>query len=229
MIAAAVCARAGSEGIPDKNLLELDGVSLLECAILKARRCQHIDQTIVSTDIDPAKWADVCDATCRTVGRPSHLQGPLISKWKVWQYITLRVPDATAIVDIDVSRPLTTDLDLAACIWAYLDSNESDVVMAITDAKKSPYQDLLEPGENNFLRPSKSQGAHVVARQDRPPAYEHGGIYVVSTDALKSAATYLWDVPVLGCHIPWSHTVSIDDPDDWVMVKALWETTRVAT
>lgn len=219
-----VCARAGSVGIPDKNLLELDGRSLLEHAITKSR-CSF-ESTYISTDIPQAAWEGATGHGCYTVGRPAQLRGPLVSKWQVWQHVA-KFLNASAIVDIDVSRPLTTAEDLMAVVHAYVATDAADAMIAVTPAKKNPYQDILETTESDCLRPSKAQGAYVVARQDRPMAYEHGGIYVIATDALRSSAKDLWDIQTVGCVIPWSHTVSIDDWDDWVMVQALHETLKV--
>ena len=229
MIIGAVCARADSEGIPDKNLLQLDGETIMARAIRKAGACDQIEATYISTDIPLELWQASCGPSCRMVGRPQGLRGALISKWKVWQYIAMQCPKAAALVDIDISRPLTTVADIAGTIWTFVDTPDADAVLAVTPAKKSPYQDILELGKDGYLAPSKTQGAYVVARQDRPMTYEHGGVYVVSCDALRSSARDLWDVHAIGYIIPWAHTVSIDDLDDWTIIEALHEVSKVAT
>jgi N-acylneuraminate cytidylyltransferase len=48
MIAGLVCARAGSEGLPGKNLLQLGGVSLIDVAIEKAMASEYIDAVVVA-------------------------------------------------------------------------------------------------------------------------------------------------------------------------------------
>ena len=43
-------ARAGSKGIPGKNLWSFQGVSLLARAVRLAHHCQRVSRVIVSTD-----------------------------------------------------------------------------------------------------------------------------------------------------------------------------------
>jgi CMP-N,N'-diacetyllegionaminic acid synthase len=45
-----VPARSGSKGVPDKNMQEVQGVSLLGLAVLAATHCPSIDHCFVSTD-----------------------------------------------------------------------------------------------------------------------------------------------------------------------------------
>ena len=73
-----VCARAGSEGLPGKNLLTLGGERLIERAIRIAFEagCENV---AVSTDYIPGVDFDLGDATWIT--RPDVLAGPLVSKW----------------------------------------------------------------------------------------------------------------------------------------------------
>ena len=54
-IAALIPARGGSKGIPLKNLAKLNGQSLLEIAIAKARESRFINRIIVDTDNDAIK------------------------------------------------------------------------------------------------------------------------------------------------------------------------------
>ena len=50
MIYALIPARSGSQGIIDKNVLNLGGHPLLAFSILAAKKCSSIDRVIVSTD-----------------------------------------------------------------------------------------------------------------------------------------------------------------------------------
>ncbi len=52
MIAALIPARAGSKGIPRKNLQIIDGYPLIAYSIMAAKKAHHIDRIIVSTDCE---------------------------------------------------------------------------------------------------------------------------------------------------------------------------------
>lgn len=227
MILGMVCARAGSEGIKGKNLLELGGLTLLERAIAKCLVSDIIDVVYVSTDIDyselqiqvaeaghdkPVIWQD----------RPRHLAGPRISKWPVFQYITHNAEsifeDCECCVDVDVSRPLTTATDLDNTIKAFL-TTEAPALLAVSRAKKNPWQDTYIL-EDFRLRPVLTGGQ--TARQDQPPAYEHGGLFVVDRNALY-AVDDMWDLEVDSYEIERAHTFDIDDPLDYVIAQAVFD------
>jgi len=226
MILGCVCARAGSRGLPGKNLVDVGGWTLLERAIAKAVGSDHIDVVYVSTDIDytelqiqvaergsvkPIIWQD----------RPSHLAGDKITKWPVLQAITLNAEQVfdpvSIVVDIDVSRPLTTIADIDETIRAYMRS-EAPVMLAVSRAKKNPWQDTYVPDVEGWLHPALEGGAS--CRQDQPPAYEHGGIMCVDRDALLDSDD-MWDEIVDGYEIARAHTFDIDDALDWAIVRAV--------
>ena len=50
-IKAFIFARAGSKGLPNKNLLLLEGISLIERSLKIASSIKEIDQVFLSTDI----------------------------------------------------------------------------------------------------------------------------------------------------------------------------------
>ena len=50
-----ITARGGSKGVVNKNIRELNGVPLIAYTINVAKKCQHIDRLIVSTDSEAIK------------------------------------------------------------------------------------------------------------------------------------------------------------------------------
>ena len=220
MILGLVCARAGSKGILHKNMLELGGNSLLEIAIAKTVRAT--EECVVSTDINPVAF-DI--RTARLRKRPKHLSGGRVSKWQVWRD-ALRWHDknatsrADAIVDVDVSRPLTRVEDVKAVIEAHR-ANRGPVTLAVCEASKHPSFDIYRPSKWWGLRPCEGKG-NIVARQQLEPVYNYGGICVVSRKALKESAG--WFAAGVGYHmIPRSRSFDIDDELDWQIVQDQWE------
>lgn len=45
-----ICARGGSKGLPDKNILDLGGKPLIAWTVAAARGAPRLDRAIVSTD-----------------------------------------------------------------------------------------------------------------------------------------------------------------------------------
>lgn len=233
MILGLVCARAGSEGVPGKNLLELDGVSLIEWSIIKCLAAEHVDFVAVTTDIDTGDTVRTYQAengkVVFRIPRPDELAGPKVSKWPVYQHAVRVVEElvsvrVSAVVDVDVSRPLTTPGDVDATLEAFVKA-PAPVMLAIGHAKKTPYQDIYERDVKSLnLRPSKAPPfeRQVECRQDAPVCWYHGGILVIDRNALLGC-DHMWDLPVDGHEIEADHCHDIDYPSDWLLVKALWE------
>ena len=227
MILGMVCARAGSQGLPGKNMLELGGMTLLERAVAKCILSDHIDVVSVSTDLDTA-WLQeqiALDPIKPIIwqGRPAHLAGPRVSKWPVWQFM---VTNAESVfepvdfcIDVDVSRPLTTFVDVDDTLRAYMRS-ESPAMLAVSRAKKNPFYDTFLLNGGGLLRRARVPRGKLTARQDAPPAYEYGGLFAVDRSALF-AVDDMWELEIDGNEIERSHTFDIDDNLDWRVVQAI--------
>jgi CMP-N-acetylneuraminic acid synthetase len=236
MIAGLVCARAGSEGLPGKNLLQLGGVSLIDVAIEKAMASEYIDAVVVNTDID----VDVRDwvgapKTIIWCARSPELAGSRAGKWPVFResirafekftsaYSRIeedgKLIKASAMIDIDVSRPLTTAIDVDSTFVAYMKS-ACPVMLAIGHGKKSPYFDIYEYDKAGNLNRSKQPRGNLVARQDGPPVWYYGGIMIADRSVVYGVDD-MWDVPVGGHEIPEDHCHDVDYPTDWLLIEAL--------
>jgi len=224
MILGLICARAGSQGIPGKNVRMLCGKPLIRWAIDKALECPLIDRVAVNTDID-GYWGDQILHLHRV---PAHAQHGS-SKWDVWFDSLVQVEHSEgstvdAVVDIDVTRPLTTASDLTSTIYAYLNDSEADSMIAVARAAKTPYQDILEYDLDGRLRTSKTPS--VRNRQDAPACWYHGGVNVVGRHSLMTDAD-LFDGVVHGFELHPGRVHDIDTPEDWQLVEFLMSQRKV--
>src|SRR4051812_12992965 len=73
-VVAVIPARAGSKGIPGKNLRTVGGRSLVRRAVESARAARLVDGVVVSTDGDDIA-AEAVAAGARVVRRPAELAG----------------------------------------------------------------------------------------------------------------------------------------------------------
>lgn len=225
VIVGAVCARKGSTGLLDKNIRHLGGRSLIgrACDVARASMCEVV---VLSTDYDLGAFPWLDGSGVQYLHRPANLAGGQIPKWPVYQNILAWAEGAfpgkpiDAIVDIDVSRPFRTADDVDACITAWWRNSYADTVMAVTHARKSPYFDIVEVDPEGRSRISKRADPPFTNRQDLPPAYYHGGVYVVGADALRIDAG-LWEGKVYACEVDELAGFDVDDPLDWTIAEAL--------
>lgn len=214
MILGLVCARYHSKGLPGKNVRPMHGVPLIEYAIGKGM-ASMCDEVMVSTDIPRSVWS----MNVQRIDRPEELCGPDVAKWDVWKHAQAET-GADAVVDIDVTRPLTLPEDVDGCITGLRTAPEgTDVVMAIAAAKKHPAFDIVT-GHAYGLQLWAPSATEYTARQQVPPAYYHGGVYAVRKSALIRHGS-LWPCLVKGYEIDPGRAYDIDDETDWRIVEML--------
>jgi CMP-N-acetylneuraminic acid synthetase len=209
MILGLVCARYRSEGLPGKNIRPMHGKPLIEYAIEKAL-ASICDEVMVCTDIPRHEWS----MAVQRIERPEHLCGPEVAKWDVWRHAQAET-GAEVVVDIDVTRPMTTAEDVDGCV-AMLGASGMDGVAAASPSKKHPQFDVLRYKDGG-LRTWEASIA--TARQQLSPAYEHGGVYAFSAEALATF-DHVWDAWVAAYLIPRERALDIDDELDWKIVEA---------
>ena len=225
MIVGLVCARSGSEGLPGKNFAGFAGKPLLEWSIEQALHAESIDVVFVVTDA-PYEYPGVM-----TLHEPQHLAKGDVAKWQVWQWAAIEAEwpstHITAVVDIDVTRPLRQPSDIDKVVKRYLaPPPDCHVVMAVAEAKRSPYFDILEldrEAKVGKLRISKPAGRFTV-RQNYPQVYNHAGVYVIHRDSLyRQNALFEPGQIVVPVVLGAENAMDIDDELDWRITEHLME------
>ena len=221
MIVGLVCARLGSEGLPGKNFAGFAGKPLIDWSIEQAVTAKKLDGVYVVTDA-PYQYPGV-----ETIHEPRHLAGAGIAKWQVWQWAAAQLEsqgrEVTAVVDIDVTRPLRHSADIDKVIKRYLaPPPDSHVVMGISEAKRSPYFDILEMDQTG-LHISKPLGRFSV-RQYGPKVYNHAGVYVIHRDSLyRQLSLFEPGQLVQGVLLSAENAIDIDNELDWRIAEYLME------
>lgn len=225
MIIGHIGARGGSKGVPRKNFRDLCGKPLIDWSLDQLLDSDRVDVVVVSTD-DPEIYAHAVAKGCLEIGlRPDHLATDTAAKWNVWQHalqITEQVAGktATAFLDLDCTAPLRNPSDIPAALDLFA-AEKPDMVMSCTEARKNPYFNLLERGEDGSLHVSKPLPGGVVARQQAPEVLEHAAsTYVVDPDYLRRAAS-LFEGRVIPYMMPPERCIDIDAELDWRIVELL--------
>ncbi len=218
MIVGAVCARAGSKGVPGKNMRPLAGRPLLEHSVEHAYACPLIDVVVLATDYSIA-YGDV------QIDRPEYLNTDDANKWDVWRHVLQAYEKQSghrveALVDLDVTRPLRDVADITGAIELFRTERDVDGIITMADARVNPYQDILEPNADGSLTTSKhTADGPVYCRQQVPPAYEYAGVAVLSRQYLLTAS-HLFAGVVRGYKVPADRAIDIDTEADWADVEA---------
>ena len=224
---AVVPARAGSQGLPGKNIRPFCGLPLIAHSILFARQCSEIDRLIVSTDSSQiARVAQDYGAEVPFV-RPPELARSDTPMWPVlrhalhtleqqesilFEYLLLLDPTSPARETVDVQealRRLTQDPDAAGILTVSQPS--FNPIWHCVINRNGYMADLLEGGET-FHR-----------RQDVPPVYRiNGSLYIWRTDFMrKQEAGWRGRGKHLLLEIPDVRAMSIDDLQQFEQAEAM--------
>lgn len=221
---ATICARGGSKGLPGKNIRMFAGRPLIAYTIAQALGCADIDGVYVSTDDE--RIADVSRSAGAIVPflRPAELATDQAGKLPVIEhlvaYLEAQGERIARVVDLQPTSPLRDSGDIASALRAHPDAQ---LVVSVGEAADNPYFNLVEQGDDGWVRLSKGDGA--ARRQDVPAVYAlNGSIYVWQRAALARAAVHgLWSVKIAPFVMPRWKSVDIDTLEDFDYARWLYE------
>jgi CMP-N-acetylneuraminic acid synthetase len=223
-VLAIVPARAGSKGVPDKNLRTLAGRSLLDRTADVARRSGVIDRTILTTDSEAIAAA----------GRDAGLDVPFMRPARLAQDDTPMLPvvrhavdelvrsgwEAEIIVLLQPTSPLRRPDHIRDAV-ALLRSAGADSVVSVVALPRHLSPDYVMRIDGDVLKPFLPEGARVSRRQDAREAYSRDGtVYVFRRSTLERFGNIYGD----NCRplvIDPRDSLSIDSPDDWTNAERL--------
>jgi CMP-N-acetylneuraminic acid synthetase len=166
-VLAVVPARAGSKGIPGKNLRTVAGRSLVRRAVDSARRAARIDKVVVTTDGD-AIAAEAVAAGAAVVRRPAELAGDEASSESALLHVldAISTPLPEVLVFLQATSPFIDPADLDAAVARVVDGH-ADAVFAATPShaflwRTAPDGTAVAVNHDAATRPR---------RQDREPEY----------------------------------------------------------
>lgn len=224
MILGHIGVRAGSKGVPGKNVRMICGKPLIDWSLDQLLAHPEVDAVVVSTD-SPEIYDHAIAKGALEIGlRPAHLASDTAGKWGVWQH-ALEASEALtgpveAFLDLDATSPLRAMEDITGAL-ALFRAERPDMVMSCCEARKNPYFNLVEPDETGALHVSKPLPGGVVARQQAPVVYEHAAsTYVVAPDYLRRAKS-LYEGRVIPFLMPPERCLDIDTEFDFRLVEHL--------
>jgi N-acylneuraminate cytidylyltransferase/CMP-N,N'-diacetyllegionaminic acid synthase len=185
-----ICCRGGSKGVPGKNIKLLNGKPLIAYTIETAIASSLLNDVIISTD------SEVIADTAKQFGanvpfmRPNDLATDTASKWPVFihaleTYEKMHGVTVDYLVDMDVTVPLKTPIDINGAIQKALDDTNVDVVITGYEPERNPYFNMMEIRPDGFAEIVKKGVKPIVRRQDAPEVYSlTPAAYVVKKSAL---------------------------------------------
>lgn len=213
-----VPARAGSKGVPDKNLRPLVGRTLLDYVGAVARESGAIDRLVLSTDSEAIAAA----------GRTAGLEVPFLRPRSLAQDDTPMLPviehaigtlaeqgwHAEIVVLLQPTSPLRTGAHIRTAV-EMLRATDADAVVTVVELPRHVSPDYVMRIDGGRLVPFLPEATPITRRQDARPAFVRDGTaYVFWARTLRDKRSIYGDDcrPLV---IPIDQSITIDSTDDW--------------
>src|SRR5687767_3077070 len=215
-VLAIVPARAGSKGVPGKNVRKLAGRTLLDYTALAARDSGVIDRIVLSTDS-----AEIADAGKRAglevpFMRPSNLAQDDTPMLPVIQHAieTLDAEGWTTdvVVLLQPTSPLRRSSHVRDAV-TQLHETKADSVVTVVELPRHLSPDYVMRIEDGALVPFLPDGARITRRQDARPAYVRDGtVYAFWRRTLRETGS-LYGRTCRPLIVPERESLTLDTPE----------------
>ncbi len=219
-LSAIIPARSGSKGIPGKNLLKIDGETLIERTINKAKQSSYVDEIWVTTD-DPEMYriAKKLGAAPPNL-RPQHLAtGDAKTIDAVNHVLTDTNTHSGYIVLLQVTSPLWTIEDLNDLCSDFENKNDANAIVSVVKHDAPHPEKIMEISDG--LLQTYLGGATGTPRQQLPDVYAlNGAFYLLSLANLKKNRSFIPEgsIPYI---MPPERSVNLDNFLDLALLKGL--------
>ena len=219
-------ARAGSKGIPGKNLRKFCGRELIAHTIQEVRDARRIDRWIVSTDSeDIARVARASDAEVPFL-RPRELaedDTPMLPVIEHAVNVLERGGWSPGIIVVlqptsPLRRPEHVDRALEM-----LEETRADSVVSVVQVRATHSPDYVMKIVDGRLEPFMPEGLRLTRRQDAQKVYERDGtVYAFWRETLKRHRS-IYGADCRPLEIQPGESVGLDTLDDWDYAEYRWK------
>jgi CMP-N-acetylneuraminic acid synthetase len=226
-----VPARAGSKGLPGKNLRTVGGISLVGRAILAGRaflEAYGLNGTVL-LDTDGAEIADEGRRHGAEVPflRPPELAADGTSSLDTVLHAVDRLASSgrtfDALVLLQPTSPLRTAADIGLC-WDAFDPVRAPSVISVCAPDHPP--ELTLRSREGVLSWAFGAPAEVRRQAARPAWRPTGAVYIQTVAFLREAGTFIADGRTIGVELPRACSVDVDEELDLHIAEAIlnWRT-----
>lgn len=224
-----ICGRAGSKGLKNKNIKEMNGIPLVYYTLAAIygyiiSHPQHEVTIAVNTDSELLKelLQKQKRLPIRFIDRKEELAGDVVPKVAVIQdtYLQMIETKPDVVIDLDITSPYRRVCDFDNIIQEF-SSGDFDIVFSVVEARRSPYFNMVEKKPDGFYR--KICQSFYTARQQAPHSYElNASIYAYKPAFLegtieRTILDYQCGISIMPDYL----VLDIDSEEDFEMMQYL--------
>lgn len=218
-------ARAGSKGLPDKNIRPVANKPLICWSIDVALSCPAIDRVAVSTDSE--KIAAISRAAGAEIPflRPRDLATDVASSIEVILHCIRHYEAAgqefDLVVLLEPTSPLREESDVARALHIITEEPGAKAVVSVCRAEATHPAFLYGLGKDGRLCPLTAEsGSHRRRQEISPVHYPEGTVYVAYTAHLKTKRSF-YSAETFAFEVPRWKAIEVDELEDLICVDAL--------
>lgn len=213
-------ARAGSKGLPGKNVKILGDKQLIIHTIdFALKNIKEGDELCISSNDEEVLNIAKRLGIAVPFVRPEELASDTASSYDVILHAIRYYEDNNKHFDLVLllqpTSPFRSQDDFNALIQSYDD--EVEMVVSVKKAKENPYFTLFEENESGFL--DKSKKGDFQTRQDCPDVFVfNGSMYLLKISALKDKSISEFN-KIKKIVMPEERSIDIDTMADWTLAE----------
>lgn len=220
-----IFARAGSLGLPGKNILHMAGKPLIAWSIETALKVGRIERLIVSTDSPEIAEISIEYGAEVPFIRPSELATSESPEWDSWKHGLTYLKDSTGtipeiMVSIPPVAPLRSPIDIENCLNEY-DKGSSDIVISVTESRRSPFFNMVKTNPDGAFGLVCPPEAAIKHRQDVPTVYDMTTVCYVANSQFVLSHESIFEGRVGAVQVPPERGIDIDTCLDFEIAEFL--------
>lgn len=220
-----ICARKGSKGLPNKNILNLLGKPLIYHSLDQARKIKQFSKIVVSSDSKKILTISKNKANY-FIKRPEKLSGDHSSKIKVIKHALIESEKKFKtvfdyIVDLDVTSPLRSKKDILDAIKIISRKKKGNLISGY-DARRNPFFNQVTFKNKKLSLVCKTKKP-IVRRQDAPKIFDlNASIYIWSRKRILTSKKLIHNDTIF-FKMPYLRSIDIDDKTDFTIVEYIFK------
>lgn len=222
---AAIFARAGSKGLPGKNLLRINGRPLVAIAVEQARQVSGISAVYCSTDSE--EIADAASSAGARIPfmRPARLSTDDSPEWESWRHLLTHLRDSegetpSALLSVPPTTPLRTVEDIERIKNEFM-SRDCDVAFGVVPAARNPMFNMVSLDQDGNAQLAIAPEVEFSRRQDGPEFWDMTTAAYCASSSFVLSGAGIWAGRARGVEVSPYCRIDIDTENDYEVAKAL--------
>ncbi len=220
-----ICARKGSKGIKNKNIINFHNKPLIEWTFDLANSIKKFDKIYISTD--SKKIITIAKKNKINVPfiRPKYLAKSNSKEIDVWKHALKHLKKIDEFPDVLVVIPATSPLrkkkQIIYSISKFL-KDKSDVLITVKDPENNPYFNMVKLDKRGLAKIVINK-KNFYRRQDAPKVYSMSTICYVIKPIYILKAKNIFEGKVTVAKFDKKSSIDIDDNYDLNLAKILFK------